>query len=131
MSKPGRVIWLSLALWTCGCGDQDADCLARVCSKTAGKFEGLTGGARGKLTDGVQAIRAAWDGTALDRRVALRLRWDKTLADADVQVSVSAPGVIQLTGTVADPAQKTRAAELARATQGVEEVDDQVEVVNQ
>jgi osmotically-inducible protein OsmY len=128
MSKRWNLSWLGLTLLMCGCCAQDADCLARVGRKTAARFDGLTGGARGKLSDGVQAVRAAWGETALDSRVMLRLRWDKTLADADIQVSTTGPGVIQLSGAVADAAQKSRAAELARATQGVEEVNDGLEV---
>jgi osmotically-inducible protein OsmY len=123
-----RWLGLGLALFLCGCGNQDVECLGRVCRKTAGKLDTLTGGAREKLADGWQAVRAAWGEATLDSRVATRLRWDKALTDAEVKVSATGPGTVQLQGTVADLAEKQRAVELANSTQGVEKVEDLLEV---
>jgi osmotically-inducible protein OsmY len=119
--------WLCLALaWAAaGCG-KDADCLARVCKKSGARLDAVTGGARGRLTDGWQAVRGSVGEATLNSRVAVRLRWDRELAGADIQVDSPGRGVIRLRGTVADLTQRQRAVSLARSTQGVEAVQDEL-----
>lgn len=114
---------LGLALSICGCS-QDADRLARVVHKTSAKFNGLTEGLRDKLHNGWGAVRSSVSETSLDSRVGLRLRWDSDMTGADVQVRLAGPGVVELTGVVADLAQRRRAVELAETTTGVESVLD-------
>jgi BON domain len=123
--RAGRAAWLilGLAVASGGCG-QDADRLSRVCHLTAARFDGVTEGLRGKLSR-AWAGRGGPPGEAtLEGRVAVRLRWDKDMAGADVQVEPVGPGVVQLRGSVADLAQRTRALELARTTRGVVKVLD-------
>ena len=125
----GRWLCLALACAAAGCG-QDADCLARVGTKSAAKLGAMTGGARARLSDGWQAVRGSVGEATLNSRVAVRLRWDKELAGADVQVQSPAPGVIRLRGTVANLAQRQRAVALARSTQGVEVVTDELKALS-
>jgi len=85
MSRFGRLgLMLALGLATCGCS-QDADRMARVCQKTAAKFDGVTENMRGKLQNGWGAVRGSVSETSLDSRVALRLRWDADMTGGDVQ----------------------------------------------
>jgi osmotically-inducible protein OsmY len=116
-------LFVALALLPCACEQQDAERLARVAHKAEEKVQALSGGAEGKLTNGLQAVRAGWDEMALDARVAMRLRWDKTLADARIQVHADGNAIL-LKGTVAGEEQKRRAIELAEATVGVDKVTD-------
>jgi osmotically-inducible protein OsmY len=118
---------LSLALTSCGCSE-DADQLARVFQKTFAKFDGLTEGLRDKLHNGWGAVRGSVSEARLDSRVSLRLRWDSDMAGADVQVRLTGPGAIELTGIVADLTQRRRAVELAHTTAGVESVLDRLQV---
>ncbi|HEY7330488.1 MAG TPA: BON domain-containing protein [Gemmataceae bacterium] len=118
---------LSLALASCGCS-QDADRLARIFHKTSAKFDGVTAGLRDKLHNGWGAVRSSVSEASLDSRVALRLRWDSDMAGADVQVRLTGSGAVELTGTVADLAQRRRAVELANTTAGVESVLDRLRV---
>ncbi|HWG44833.1 MAG TPA: BON domain-containing protein [Gemmataceae bacterium] len=124
MGRRGRLgLALGLALAVGGCS-QDADRMARVCHKTAAKFDGVTEGIRGRLQNGWGAVRGSVSESSLDSRVALRLRWDADMAGADVQVRLAGPGAVELRGTVADLTQRRRAVQLARTTVGVESVVD-------
>ena len=118
---------LSLALTSCGCG-QDADRLVRIVHKTSAKFGSVTERLRDKLQHGWGAVRGSVSEASLDSRVALRLRWDSDMAGAEVQVRLVRPGVVELTGAVADLTQRRRAVELANTTVGVEEVRDRLRV---
>ena len=121
--------WLALGLvLTCmGCS-QDADHLARVCQKTAAKFDGMTEGMRGKLQNGWGAVRGSVSETSLDSRVTLRMKWDSDMAGAEVQARLVAPATVELSGTVADLTQRTRAVHIAHTTTGVENVIDHLTV---
>lgn len=118
---------LSMMLMMCGCS-QDADRLARVFHKASAKFDGVTEGLRDKLHNGWGAVRGSASETRLDSRVALRMRWDSDMAGAVVQVRLAGPGVVELTGDVADLTQRRRAVELANTTAGVESVLDRLRV---
>jgi osmotically-inducible protein OsmY len=118
---------LVLLLAAGGCS-QDADRMARVCQKTAAKFDSVTGGMRSKLNNGWGAVRGSVSEASLDSRVALRLRWDVDLTGAEIQVRPAGAGIVELRGTVADLAQRTRAVHLARTTTGVENVLDALTV---
>lgn len=112
-------------LMVCGCGD-DVDRLGRVFDKTAAKFEGATESLRDKLRNGCGAVNGAINETSLDSRVALRLHWDKDLDGVEVQVHLTGPNAVELTGLVADLKQQRRAVELAQSTSGVERVLDRL-----
>jgi osmotically-inducible protein OsmY len=128
MRRRGRLcLMLGLALAVCGCS-QDADRLARVCHKTAAKFDGVTERMRERLQNGFGAVRGSLSESSLDSRVAVRLRWDRDMTGADVQVQTMGPGAVELRGTVADLAQRTRAVQVARATTGVENVLDSLTI---
>lgn len=121
----GLILILTLASYGCS---KDAERLARVAHKTSAKFDGVTGRLRDKLHNGWGAVRSSVSDASLDGRVSLRLRWDNELAGADVQVRLAGPGVVELTGSVADLAQRRRAIELAQTTIGVESVLDHLSV---
>ena len=122
-----RWLALGLVLTSVGCS-QDADRLARVCQKTAAKFDGMTESMRGKLQNGWGAVRGSVSETSLDSRVALRLSWDIDMAGAEVQVRLAGPATVELSGTVADLPQRTRAVQIGRTTVGVENVMDRLTV---
>ena len=119
-----RWLWLGLVACACGCNGEDAARLTRIGNKLAAKFENATGGARGRLAGGWQAVRGSLSESTLDSRVAMRLRWDKWLAGSDVRVRSAGPGVVRLEGAVPDGAHRQRAVDLARSTLGVEKVED-------
>ncbi|SRR5260370_32767159 len=111
-----------------GCSSQDSEGLKRVCHKATERGQDLTGGSHSKLATTWQALRGSAGANAIDSRVAIRLSWDKTLAAADIRVTVSEPGVVKLEGTITDQGQRGRAVELAKATQGVTDVVDALEI---
>ncbi len=82
--------------------------------------------ADGKLFGGLQAMRGAAE-PDLAGRVSARLRWDKSLADVKIEVSASG-SILELKGSVREPAQKKRVLELAESTDGVDKVTDNLEV---
>lgn len=123
--RHGLLVSLTLAMAGC---NQEAEHLANVAHKVSSKFDGLTEGLRDKLHNGWGAVRSSVSETGLDSRVSLRLRWDTDMAGADVQVHLTAPGTIELTGIVADLTQRRRAVELAHTTAGVESVLDRLRV---
>ncbi len=123
-----RLWWVAaVAALACGCG-RDADQLARVGRKVAGRAEALAEGAQGRIGPRLQSVRESLgDGATTEGRVAARLRWDKALAGAEIQVQIS-EGAVELKGTAADENQKQRAEELARTTAGVESVRNEIAV---
>jgi osmotically-inducible protein OsmY len=123
-----RWLMLGMALLVTGCGREDIDRLGRVGNKAAAKLEAMTGGARGKLVNGLVALRGSLSETTLDSRVALRLRWDKALAGIDFEVALVTPGVVRLRGTVADEEQRRKAIGIAQDTEGVEKVVDELKL---
>ena len=121
--------WLLIALLGVGgCAKQDADRLAHIAQKTGQKLDHLTGGMRSKVAGGWHAARGSLGEATLDSRVETRLKWDKALANADIQAKTTAPGVVELKGTVADETQRQRAIDLANSTDGVASVTDSLEV---
>jgi osmotically-inducible protein OsmY len=92
------------------------------------KSENLTGGKQSKLAGAWRALRGSSGGGALDSRVSYRLRSDKNLADVHIQVSIASPGVVKLEGTIANQAQRGRALDLAKSTEGVTDAVDALEM---
>jgi osmotically-inducible protein OsmY len=132
MRKPtavwSAVLGLALLFLTSGCGSEDGEGLKNVCQKVREKGEDLTGGHHSKLATSLRALRGSASNAALDSRVSLRLRWDTNLEGADIQVSVTSPGVVKLEGTVTNQIQRGRALELARATKGVTGTEDSLTI---
>lgn len=77
---------------------------------------------------GIARSRASVQAMGIEARVYSRLHWDKDLNDDRVVVHVDRDGLAMLRGTVSDPREKAKAAELARDTIGVTGVDDKVVV---
>jgi hypothetical protein len=120
---------LAAAVGLCGgCGQDDADRLARMGHKAAAKFDDVTAGARDKLARGWSAVRGTLSEATPDGRVSLRLGWDKQLSGSSIEVSSPAAGVVRLQGKVANVEQQRRAVGLAEATEGVEKVVDELTV---
>jgi hypothetical protein len=111
-----------------GCNRQDADRLARVGRTTATQLSNLAGGPHGKLATGLEAMRGALGHATIDSRVAIRLEWDKDLANLDLRVLTTEPGVVRLEGKIADEKQRRRAVSLAASTLGVRQVVDALKV---
>lgn len=111
-----------------GCGHDDADCLARIGRKTMARAESVSEPANGRLAAGWQALRGVVPEPGPADRVSLRLRWDKELAGVEITVT-AVPDGVELRGKVRNDEQRQRAGELARATLGVENVVDALEVV--
>jgi osmotically-inducible protein OsmY len=130
MTRRARALWLAplLALTSAGCKARDTDTLARICHKTAHKFTALAGGSHGQLAGSWQAVRGSMSHNSLDSRVATRLRWDRYLADSDIRVRLTGPGIVTVQGSVPDPSHRQRAIELARSTVGVEQVIDNLTI---
>jgi hypothetical protein len=118
---------LALAL-VAGCSREDVPRLARVGRKAAARFEGLAGGAHGRLITEVRQAVPVEGGPGLAQRVGQRLRWDRDLTGADLRVSSPSPGVIHLEGTVRGLDQRRRALDLSRSTLGVDHVVDRMTV---
>ncbi len=119
---------LGLVLCLCGCSNQDAGQLARICKKSVSKCEAAVGGSHGRVLTGYQAVRGSLCDATLDSRVATRLLWEKTLEDSDIEVQVVTPGTVKLTGQVRDFPQRQRAQEVAQSTVGVREVVNELVV---
>ena len=122
-----HAFWLlPVTVWITGCNGEDTERLAHVGHKVMEKIESATGNADGKLFGGLQAMRGAAE-PDLAGRVSARLRWDKSLADVKIEVSASG-SILELKGSVREPAQKKRVLELAESTDGVDKVTDNLEV---
>ena len=122
-----HAFWLlPVTVWITGCNGEETERLAHVGHKVMEKIESATGNADGKLFGGLQAMRGAAE-PDLAGRVSARLRWDRSLADLKIEVRANG-AMVELKGSVRDPAQKKRALELAESTDGVEKVMDALEV---
>jgi hypothetical protein len=124
--KRGKILTLAL-LGAVGCSSDDPDHVAKAARIAAGKLDGLSGGAQGKVAHSVEAFRASWNEIGLDARVAARLRWDKELAGTTIQVR-TVGSAVELKGNVATVGQRQRAVQIAHATVGVEDVIDALTV---
>jgi hyperosmotically inducible periplasmic protein len=111
-----------------GCSSKDSEGLTNVCRKVKDRTDNLTGGANSKLATGFRALRGSASNSAIGCRVAVRLRWEQSLADADIRVTTTGPGVVKLEGTISDQAQRSRAIDVAKGTQGVTDVQDAMEI---
>jgi|SRR5579871_792310 len=67
------------------------------------------------------------DDTAISTKIKAELVRDEALKAFDIKVMTD-QGVVDLSGTVHDPAQKTDAERIARAVKGVKDVKDEIVV---
>ena len=115
-----------LLIVCCGCSNEDADRLGRVCRRAAGEVLAHSAPARAKLARGWQALRRDRGPRGLEAAVLNRIRQDKTLATSGIEVRLLGDGIVELRGQVADEKQHRRAVELVGSTVGVERVVDEL-----
>ena len=82
----------------------------------------------GQMREGFVDARAMVERMGVTGRVYVRLHWDKALQDASISVDVAKDGRTTLRGTVASEEAKTKAAQLADDTIGVQRVVDELKV---
>ena len=111
-----------------GCTQQDRDSLSKVGRKLVDHIEEAAGTSADPLASGIQAVRGSAASSHLDSRVVLRLRWEKELDGCTIRVRVLAPATVQLEGTIREESQRGKAVEVAKATSGVEAVEDKLKV---
>jgi osmotically-inducible protein OsmY len=120
MNRPQLFLVGLLSLFT-GCNQQDVDGLGRIGKKALAQ----AGSAAGPLRDKFDAGRRGLAGVR--ERVQARLQWDKQLTETAIEVQVRG-GEVELTGAVKSDDQRRRALDLAETTQGVERVNDQLQI---
>jgi osmotically-inducible protein OsmY len=108
-----------------GCSARDGDILAQVFRKAGEKIESAAGGSPNQLAG---RFRANASPIGLADRVKTRLQWDRYLEGVEVEVESTPDGVVKLKGKMPDLAKKERVLDLARATTGVKEVIDELQV---
>jgi osmotically-inducible protein OsmY len=77
-----------------------------------------------KIKESFAKAKDAVVSMGIEARVYARLHWEKALADSKIDLSAPKPGVIVLSGTVADAKARAKAVELTTDTVGVTEVVD-------
>jgi osmotically-inducible protein OsmY len=120
-------ILLALVLLT-GCNQQDRDSLSKVGRKLIENIEDAAGTSSDPLASGIQAVRGSAAASHIDGRVVLRLRWERELDGCTIRVRATGPTTVQLEGCLKEEAQRSRAIEVAKATSGVETVEDRLKV---
>ena len=108
-----------------GCASQDGDILARVFRKTGEKLEAAAGGSANQYAG---RLRSHASPIGLADRVKTRLQWDRYLEGVQVEVESTPDGVVKVKGQVPDLAKKERVVDLARATTGVKEVVEELQL---
>jgi osmotically-inducible protein OsmY len=116
-----RTFLAAALLVLCGCNQQDADGLGRVSKQVLAQASTVTEPLRDRFDSGVRGL------ASVKERVQARLQWDKQLADVAIEVHVAA-GVVELKGNLKTDDQRQRAIELAENTQGVERVNDALQI---
>ena len=87
-----------------------------------------TGAAIGeKVASGANQAEHALENGALTTKIKSKMALDDSVKALDINVD-TADGVVTLTGTVRSQAERTRAVQLARETQGVKSVNDRLVV---
>lgn len=84
--------------------------------------------ARGAVRETFAQTRDRVHEMNVESRVYGRLHWDKMLVNSNLELTVEAPGIVTLRGTVPSKEARHRAAQLATDTVGVERVIDQLAV---
>lgn len=106
----------------------DLDILTRAGRKARDQVAAVM--PEGRKLAGPLAVFRAGDALPIEERVRVRIQTDKAMMGADVTVATTAKaGEVRLRGTVESTGQKSRAIELANATNGVETVSEELAVV--
>src|SRR5689334_2429780 len=117
--------WLSCSvacLALAGCTQADTDTLARMSRKVVDRSNRAAETIRAQVEDDLKHLphgESASKEAGLKERVEARLRFDALLADAKIEVHVTAAEV-ELRGTVKSDAQRRRASDLVETTAGVQ-----------
>jgi hypothetical protein len=111
-----------------GCNQQDRDSLSKVGRKLIEQMEDAAGTSPDPFASGIQAVRGAAASSHLDSRVVLRLRWERDLEGCTIRVRVTAPTTVQLEGWINEESQRAKAVDVAKATSGVENVEDKLKI---
>jgi hypothetical protein len=114
-----------LLLFLAGCGAQDGDLLAQVFRRAGQKIEAAAGGTPNQFAG---RLRTNTSPIGLADRVKTRLQWDRYLDGVTVEVEGTPDGVVKVKGRVPDLAKKERILDLARATSGVKDVVDELQL---
>lgn len=118
--------WLPLLfLLACGCGPRDGDLLAQVGRRVGQKLEAASGGSPSQFAG---RFRTSASPIGLADRVKTRLQWDRYLDGIAFAIDSPSEGVVKVAAKVPDEAKKNRVLDLARATTGVTDVIDAVEL---
>ena len=80
-----------------------------------------------KVAEGANQAQRIADNGAITARIKSKMALDEIVEAADIDVDTS-NGVVTLTGSVASAAERQRALQLARETQGVSSVIDRLDV---
>jgi hyperosmotically inducible protein len=80
-----------------------------------------------KVASGANQAEHALENGALTTKIKSKMALDDSVKALDINVD-TADGVVTLTGTVHSQAERTRAVQLARETNGVKSVDDRLTV---
>jgi len=80
-----------------------------------------------KVAEGAHQARRIASNTALTAKIKSKMALDDTVEAARIDVD-TAEGVVTLRGTIESPAQRERAVQLARETDGVTSVVDQLTI---
>jgi hypothetical protein len=115
----------SLFILSAGCKRDDPDHLKGIGSRIGSKLGGVLNKSNDRLT-------LQWRGGGeqlppVDLRVQERLRWDANLQGTSIQVSAE-DGLVVLSGRVVSAEQRGYAAQLARTTVGVTDVNLQLDI---
>jgi hyperosmotically inducible periplasmic protein len=80
-----------------------------------------------KVASGANQAEHALENGALTTKIKSKMALDDSVKALDINVD-TADGIVTLTGTVHSQAERTRAVQLARETNGVKSVDDRLTV---
>ncbi len=80
-----------------------------------------------KVADGANAAQHALANTTLTGKIKAKIALDDTLKGSSIGIDTT-DGVVTVSGSVASPAQRSRALQLVRETEGVKTVTDRLVV---
>lgn len=93
----------------------------------ADKVSAAAGDVKTRAVEAAQRMDDTLADTALTTKIKAKIALDDTVKAADVSVHTK-DAVVTVTGSVASPALKARVLALARETNGVKSVDDQIAI---
>jgi hyperosmotically inducible periplasmic protein len=125
MKRIGSLLFaglLAAGLALTGCADKDKDAVPDR-TEDAGRAAGTAAGNAGEAAkDAASGTVDATQNAALTAKVKTAFGTDTTVPAMSINVDTSGDGVVTLTGEVPSEAAKARAEELAKGTEGVKSV---------